>query len=583
MPDFALMKSTLTNRHILLLVILGLAIAPYFIKLGASSLWDANEAFYAQTPREMINSGDYLNPSFNFKPRFNKPPLCYWVVAGSYKIFGVSEASERLPLALGALIMLATAFLLGRLAHSTEAGLLAAIALATLPRFVMFSRRIIIDVYIAMFMGLTLLWFALAERYPERRRLFLTLMYVSVGLGILTKGPVAAVLPAIAFTIYLALTRQLKKIGRMMLPVGLLIVAAIVLPWYVAVYFEHGFGYIKSFILQDNISRYTEPVWGPRRSYFFYIPVMLGDLFPWSFYLFFSLAVAAVLSIATFRRRVSPPAQVQAPNLRARLIDKLSAYSLNNSITLLLMIWIFTIVVFYSLSSSKEDLYISPIYTAATSLVGVVIAKFLFTEAAEQNGLRAVTLTLGLIVALVGGALIYIYSKTSPAYQLGGELAIGLVAGIGGLLVFLAAWLKKPVPAIALLASSFVILNWVFVLRTLPDFERYKPVRALCEIIRVESGPQAQAGYFRAASPSMAFYLNRQIFEFYKPEELDDYLRNNPEVYCLINKDEYEWLKPQLSVPTRTLASRPVFQVKLKTIFNERELPQIILITNKPE
>jgi 4-amino-4-deoxy-L-arabinose transferase-like glycosyltransferase len=59
----------------------------------------------------MIDSGDYLNPSFNFKPRFNKPPLCYWIVAGSYKIFGVSEASERLPLALGALVLLATAFL----------------------------------------------------------------------------------------------------------------------------------------------------------------------------------------------------------------------------------------------------------------------------------------------------------------------------------------------------------------------------------------------------------------------------------------------------------------------------------------
>src|SRR5215208_5230190 len=108
---------------------LALAIAPYFINLGVSSLWDSNEAFYAETPREMLASGDYLNPSFNFKPRFNKPPLCYWIVAGFYKIFGVSETAERLPLALGAVVMIATAFFLGRLAYSTEAGLLAAIAL----------------------------------------------------------------------------------------------------------------------------------------------------------------------------------------------------------------------------------------------------------------------------------------------------------------------------------------------------------------------------------------------------------------------------------------------------------------------
>ena len=87
------------SRHrarIALLSVLALAVAPYFVGLGASSLWDSNEAFYAETPREMIESGDLINPSFNYQPRFNKPPLSYWVVAASYKLFGVSEAVERL-------------------------------------------------------------------------------------------------------------------------------------------------------------------------------------------------------------------------------------------------------------------------------------------------------------------------------------------------------------------------------------------------------------------------------------------------------------------------------------------------------
>ncbi len=146
------------------------AVAPYFMNLGATSIIDANEAFYTETPREMIEAGDYLNPSFNYEPRFNKPPLSYWMVAAAYQALGQSLASARLPIAMGAMVMLATVFLLGRSAFSTRAGVIAALSLAATPRLLLFSRRIIIDVYTAMFVGLTLLFFVLAETEPRRRR-----------------------------------------------------------------------------------------------------------------------------------------------------------------------------------------------------------------------------------------------------------------------------------------------------------------------------------------------------------------------------------------------------------------------------
>src|SRR5205085_889154 len=116
----------------------------------------------------------------------------YWVVALFYKLFGVSATSERLAIALGAILMIATAFALGRLLYSTEAGLYAALALAIAPRFLMFSRRIMIDVTVAMWMAAALLFFALAEARPNERKRYLILMYVAVGLGVLTKGPAAA-------------------------------------------------------------------------------------------------------------------------------------------------------------------------------------------------------------------------------------------------------------------------------------------------------------------------------------------------------------------------------------------------------
>src|SRR6185436_2580591 len=234
------MKTSLTRTRAVLIIGLLLAAAPYFIRLGASSLWDANEAFYAETPREMIGSRDYVNPAFNFRPRLNKPPLSYWIVVPFYKALGESEAAERLAIALGAMIMIATAYGLGRAVYPNEAGLLAALCLAIAPRFLMFSRRIMIDVYVSMFMALALLLFVLAEKHPEKRRLLLALMYASAGLGVLTKGPVAVFLPAVALIIYLIICRRLNTLRELMLPTGLLIVALIVLPWYVAIYAQHG-------------------------------------------------------------------------------------------------------------------------------------------------------------------------------------------------------------------------------------------------------------------------------------------------------------------------------------------------------
>ena len=109
----------MTSSKRILLPLLVLACAVYFVALGASSIWDANEAFYVETPREMMEAHDYINPSFNYLPRFNKPVLSYWIVAAFYKVFGMSVAVQRVPIALGALIIIACA---GLLAAPTSRG-----------------------------------------------------------------------------------------------------------------------------------------------------------------------------------------------------------------------------------------------------------------------------------------------------------------------------------------------------------------------------------------------------------------------------------------------------------------------------
>ena len=234
-----------------LIVLLISATIPYFLQLGASSIWDANEAFYVETPREMLESGDYINPSFNYEPRFNKPVLSYWIVAGLYNVFGVSvgcpACSHR---RCGHVRYWRRTFLIARAASPAAlAPLLAVAGLAVGPRFFMFSRRILVDVALTAAMTLVLLFFVLSEQYPARRRTFLTLMYVCVGLGVLTKGPIAAVLPALVFLIYLAVHGELGRVRDMMIPAGTLIALAIAAPWYVALYGQHGWTYITEFFI----------------------------------------------------------------------------------------------------------------------------------------------------------------------------------------------------------------------------------------------------------------------------------------------------------------------------------------------
>jgi len=562
------MQSLFSGRRFVLIVILTLAVAPYFLRLGASSLWDSNEAFYAETPREMIESGDYINPSFNYQPRFNKPPLSYWVVAGLYKLFGVSESAERLAIALAALVMIATAYGLGRCAFSPEAGLLAAIGLAASPRFLMFSRRIMIDVYLAMFMALALLLFILAERYPERRRFYLAAMYASIGLGILTKGPVAALLPALAGLIYLAVYRRLKEIRRLMLPMGLAIIALIALPWYWAVYIQHGWGYIAGFILKDNLSRYGQQAWGPSRGPLFYAGVIAGDFFPCS--LFLALALWFEIRGRLVGKRVgsTDPAQPAAADAAQ-----------DRNVTLLI-VWIAVIVIFFSFSRSKEDLYILPIYPAAAALAGRLVARWFSGAPTLDLPVKVTNGILAAVLVTAGASVLYLFGGAAQGYQLRGATMIGMLAVAGGLITIGSQCAGKRRVAVLSSVSAVILFNWVFVLWTLPDFERYKPVRALCEIAGTKP-PEALVGYYRLASPSMTFYLRRPIFEYYLPEEISTAFSSGRDVYCVMTAAEYDSLDQELRARTHVLARRPMFQVKLKGILDRAELPQVLLVSNK--
>lgn len=570
--------SALSPRRLVLVALLCAAVCPYFVDLNGSSIWDANEAFYVETPREMMERGDLIGPTFNYLPRFNKPVLSYWIVAGFYRLFGVSPGVQRIPIALGALAMLVTAFVLARSGSEPpaghaggagtafEAGLWAAAGLAVDPRLLMFGRRIFIDIYISMFMAGTLLFFALAERYPARRRLFLLLMYASVGLGVLTKGPVAAALPGLVFGIYLVVHGELRRVREMMIPAGVLVVLAIVVPWYAALYHRYGWTYITSFFVGENVARYTEGVGvETRRGLFFYLPVVFSDSFPWSLGLF----GAAALWFAD-RRRLRSPGVHSSDALRAARVRTL------------LWLWILVIVAFFSFSAAKQDLYIFPIVPVVAALAGLLIAR------SRQDGTPARPLALGLtaagiglLLAIAGIGTVYIFHAAGTVYAVAGARIVGLAAAAGGLTALGLAVARKPRAALLTIVLALATLNWVFVVEVLPSFEHYKPVPKLSAVIQQRLAPGDVVIHYDVALPSMVFYLRRHIDVLFDREAFLRTLRQDHRVFAVLNAGDYAALRPDIGVETCVLERESTVNVKLKAVLAREPLPEVLLITNR--
>jgi 4-amino-4-deoxy-L-arabinose transferase-like glycosyltransferase len=410
------------------------------------------------------------------------------------------------------------------------------------------ARRIIIDVHITMFLGLILVFFALAETRPARRRLYLCLMYVAAGLGVLMKGPIAVFIPAVAFLIYLVSQKRLRDIRHMMVPTGAVISLAIVMPWYYFLYREHGLEYIRSFVIGENLGRYAETVGEQSRGVFFYLPVMMADLFPWT--LLLPLALWWGWREAAHSR-----------------------------VARLLLIWIAVIVVFFSTSSTKEDLYILPIVPAVAALIGAMLTKAI-DGAPIAVPVRWFTIA-GTMALLVTGAATLWFFAVARRYTLDGANVVGAIAVIGALAALVTAFRRELFAAAATMAASLVVICWCIVLCCLPAFERYKPVRPFAEIIRARASVGAIVGSYKFALPSMVYYLHRPIMEVVVPEHLRAVFYSSSDIYFVMPEKEYTIIKDRLPVETYVLARQQLFDLRPINFIEGSELPQFVLISNR--
>jgi 4-amino-4-deoxy-L-arabinose transferase-like glycosyltransferase len=533
------------------------ALPVLFLWLGANSIWDANEAFYVETPRQMVLSGDYVNPSFNGTGRFNKPVFSYWVVAALYQAFGVSVAVERLGIAIGALGIVLAAFLIGRAIRSPGAGVLAALCVVTAPRFVFWSRRIFIDIYVTCFMALTLALFVLAERDPARRRLWLLLTYVAIGLGVLTKGPVALVLPAAVLFVWLAAERRLGDLRRMLLVPGILIVAAIVAPWYVALYLQHGWEHIVSFFVGENIGRFTGAMVPEGRGIFFYVPVLLTDVFPWA-----PLVLVPLVAIGR--------AAWKGPRQGERATD---------AVRRLLWWWIVVIVGAFSLSETKQDLYIFPVVPAVAALVADALL------AAGREPSRGATgwilIVVGVLTCLVAAAIYGFFGPSGGDWRLAGASASAVVLGLTGIATIVFGWRSRRLVAMAALAAGFAAFNYVLVGLVAPGIERFKPTPAVAATFAERASPEARLAHFEMSLPSLVYYARRPVEQLPTLEAAAEALAGEAEIWILVSEERAAALRARVPSSCTALRHPILLDLTLRRLLDRRPPPSVELLTNR--
>ena len=269
----------------------------FFYGLGSFGLVGADEPRYAQVAREMLERHDWITPTLQGKPWLEKPALYYWQAMASYRVGwvflpgqdqnngGVTDQAARLPGAVDAALMIAAIyFFLRRFRPGSEED--GALITAGSAAIIGFSRAAATDMPLAATFTIALLgWYAWHE---SGKRVYLAAFYVFLALGALAKGPVAPALAAIVILIFAAARRDWRAASRTLWIPGIALFLAVALPWYVAVQVRNP-DFFRVFILEHNLARFGKDVYHHRQPFWFYIPVLLLSLMPWTLWLILAI------------------------------------------------------------------------------------------------------------------------------------------------------------------------------------------------------------------------------------------------------------------------------------------------------
>jgi 4-amino-4-deoxy-L-arabinose transferase-like glycosyltransferase len=470
---------------------------------------------HGATSKEMVLSGDWVTPFYNGEKFYDKPPFFNWLVACSFLLLGFTEVAARLPAALLGTGTVLLTYMLGRRLFHARVGFLGAVILATSIEFIILSRSVVHDIALAFTVTLSMYAFYRALNATRIRFSHLALGYFSIGLAVLSKGPVGLLLPALSLMFYLQLNGQLVLGTRLKLLWGGIIICIVAAPWYVLMAVRNP-DYISYFFFEQNLQNFLSQS-GARHPepFYFYFPVILGGMLPWSFFL--------------------PPAI-------AFLIR--NCCKAHSAATAFLIAWFSVIFVFFSVAQSKLPSYILPALPAAALIIGQFWHERIGRPGAKSKGHVAIlALPLVLVIcALIGFDLVTPLTMLSHKYGIPLHYVKLTLLGLGALfaVAFLSGLYMHWRTAFGVLAASLVLGIHVFLSAFIPFIEPYRTTRELALEVDRMLPPGQPIVFYRGVEDTAVFYTQRRGYSIGIESNLIEFFKKNRAVYCIIKATDYK-------------------------------------------
>ena len=487
----------------ILLVLVAFA-AVWFCNLEYRKLVNPDEGRYAEIPREMVASGDWVTPRLNDIKYFEKPALQYWATATAYTLFGEHQWTARLWSALTGFLGVLMVFYTGRRLFGAKAGWNAALVLASSLLYVLIAHVNTLDMGVSFFLSAAVCAFLLAQHDNAPLRTaggWMLVAWAALALAVLSKGLIGLVLPGATLVLYLLLERDWRLAGRLRLLPGIALLLALTLPWFVAVSRANP-EFFHFFFIHEHFERFLTKQHGRYQPPYYFIPVLLLGMLPWTITMLDALARA-------WKRVPQQRFQVQR----------------------FLLLWSAVVFLFFSASDSKLVSYILPMFPALALLIGLRLTQ-LGARALAWQTLPAALAGIALL-ALLGGIERYASREVPVAMfrdYANWLIAAGVVQTAGAAACAWLAFRGRIDAALALLAAA----GLAFAQLALSGHESLSQANSAYHIVQ-KIKPELKPGMpfysVNTYDQSLQFYLRRPTTMVVYKDELGFGIAQEPEKF----------------------------------------------------
>jgi len=481
------------------------AVFMYCWFLGGYPLADPDEGRYAEIAREMLESGDFVTPHLNYVRYLEKPPLYYWLLAGSMAVFGENEWAVRLVSAATALLSVLVVMILGRSMFGPRTGLTAGWVYLTSVLPLVLARISIIDTLFSLCLLATwgAWWLGYRAKSMSRSRGWTLLFWACLGLATMAKGLAALVLTGLIILIFVSVRRGWGVLRDMAWWPGPAVFGIIVIPWHVAVGYRNP-DFWHYYIVVEHFARllgdeHVRPFW--------YLPAIVpfGMMF-WGVFLFPAARNAVRCSFHMFK--FSRPTANGTLDKRQNGVPSEPGYDQWRAESILfLVIWAFTVIVLFSLSRCKLMPYVLPAYPA----MALLVAWHLNSGALQRpsTGWCLAFTTAILLMFILSLPYVARQQTTMPLHEISGLLRVtqcALLVGTG-LVVFSIFRRRMAIPVLGLILL-FLVPPLAL---TAQMITQYRKIGAFVKSMPNPLPKGIKIAEWRTYDQSLGFYTKRRI------------------------------------------------------------------------